>query len=80
MTGGRAHVEVAIPGETLQNALDALFAVHPGIRDRILTERGEIREHVNVFIGKNEARGSRGLATSLADGVQIAIIPAITGG
>jgi molybdopterin synthase sulfur carrier subunit len=80
MTGGHDRVDVTVSGDTLQNALDALFAVHPGIRDRILTERGEIREHVNVFIGESEARASRGLATSLADGVQIAIIPAISGG
>ena len=80
MTGGRSHVDVETSGGTLQDALEVLFAAHPAIRDRILTERGEIREHVNVFVGKSETRSTGGLATSLADGVEISIIPAISGG
>jgi molybdopterin converting factor small subunit len=80
MTGGRTHVDVETPGGRLQDALEALFAVHPGIRDRVLTERGEIREHVNVFVGKSEARRAGGLTAPLADGTVISILPAISGG
>jgi molybdopterin converting factor small subunit len=80
MAGGRSQVEVQVSGSTLKDALEALFAAHPGIRDRVLAERGEIREHVNVFVGKNEARFTGGLATPLADGIEISIIPAISGG
>jgi molybdopterin synthase sulfur carrier subunit len=80
LTGGRSHVDVETSGGTLHGALEALFAAHPAIRDRVLTERGEIREHVNVFVGKRQARSTRGLATTLADGMAISIIPAISGG
>jgi molybdopterin converting factor small subunit len=80
MTGGRSQVDVETAGGTLRDALEALFAAHPAIRDRLVTERGEIREHVNVFVGKNEARSTGGLATPLVDGVEISIIPAISGG
>ena len=80
MTGGRSSVDIETSGCTLRDALHALFAVHPGIRDRILTEQGEVREHVNLFIGQALARRSGGLATPLADGVEISIIPAISGG
>jgi molybdopterin converting factor small subunit len=80
MTGGRSHVDVQTCGRNLEDALAALFAAHPAIRDRILTERGEIRQHVNVFVGKSEARSTGGLATALADGMEISIIPAISGG
>jgi molybdopterin synthase sulfur carrier subunit len=80
MTGGRRNLDVATSGSTLQDALEALFAAHPGIRDRLLTERGEIREHVNVFVGKSDARSMGGMATPLADGMEISIIPAISGG
>lgn len=55
-------------------------STHPAIRDRVLTERWEIREHVNVFVGKSEARTTGGLTTPLADGTEISIIPAISGG
>jgi molybdopterin converting factor small subunit len=80
MTGGRSQVEVKTSGRTLRDALEALSAAHPGIRDRILTEKGEIRQHVNVFVGQNESRLTGGLATPLTDGVEISIIPAISGG
>jgi sulfur-carrier protein len=80
MTGGRSHVDVETSGGTLRDALEALFAAHPAIRDRVLTERGEIREHVNVFVGDALARSTGGLATLLADGVEVSIIPAISGG
>ena len=80
MTDGRSQVDLDTSGGTLQDALEALFAAHPAIRDRVLTERGEIREHVNVFVGKNEARSMGGLASPVADGTEISIIPAISGG
>ena len=80
MTAGHSHVDVETPGGTLQDALEALFAAHPGIRDRVFTERAEIREHVNLFVGNTDARLTGGLATALADGIEIWIIPAISGG
>jgi molybdopterin converting factor small subunit len=80
MTGGRGQVDVDTSGGTLGDALEALFSAHPGIRDRVLTERGEIREHVNVFVGKSDARLTGGLATPLAEGMEISILPAISGG
>ena len=80
MTGGRSQVDVETSGGTLQDALEGLFAAHAGIRDRVLTERGDIREHVNVFVGNTEARSTGGLGTPLANGMEISILPAISGG
>ena len=80
LTSGRSHVNVETSGGTLQHALESLFVAHPAIRDRVLTERGEIREHVNVFVGQSEARSTGGLATPVANGMEISIIPAISGG
>ena len=80
MTGGRGQVEVETAGGSLRDALEGLFAAHPGIRDRVLTERGEIRQHVNVFVGNTEARTMGGLATPVANGMEISITPAISGG
>jgi molybdopterin converting factor small subunit len=80
LTGGRSHVQVETAGGSLRDALEGLFAAHPGIRDRVVTERGEVRQHVNVFVGKTDVRATGGLATSLANGTEISIIPAISGG
>jgi molybdopterin synthase sulfur carrier subunit len=80
MTGGQSHLHVETTGGSLRDALEALFAAHPAIRDRVLTERREIQQHVNVFVGKTEARSTGGLATPLTNGVEVSIIPAISGG
>jgi sulfur-carrier protein len=80
MTGDHSRVDVETSGSTLRDALESLFAAHPGIRDRVSNERGEIRDHVNVFVGKTESRLCGRMATPLAEGVEIAIIPAISGG
>jgi molybdopterin converting factor small subunit len=80
LSGGQNHVDVVTSGGTLREALETLFAAHPGIRDRVLTEQWGIREHVNIFVEKNEARSTGGLATPLTDGSEISIIPAISGG
>jgi molybdopterin converting factor small subunit len=80
MTGGLGHVDVDTSGGTLLDALEALFAAYPGIRDRILTEQNEIRQHVNIFVGNTEARARAGLATPLGNDTEISIIPAISGG
>jgi sulfur-carrier protein len=77
---GRSEVQVPGSFATLRDAFDALFVIHPGLRDRILTEQGEIREHINVFVGKDCVRYERGLATGVPEGSEISVIPAITGG
>jgi molybdopterin converting factor small subunit len=80
LTDGHSRVDVQTCGLTLISALEGLFAAHRGLRDRIVTEQGEIRPHVNVFVGTTEARSTGGLATLLEDGMEISIIPAISGG
>jgi molybdopterin synthase sulfur carrier subunit len=76
----RIQVDVAKNPPSLGDALDALWGVAPGVRDRVLTEQGEVRPHVNVFVGTESCRWSGGLATPVADGAEIAIFPAISGG
>jgi molybdopterin converting factor small subunit len=61
-------------------ALDALWTLHPGVRDRIVTEQGEVRQHVNVFVGNESIRFTGGLDTAVPDGGEISIVPAVSGG
>jgi molybdopterin converting factor small subunit len=46
----------------------------------VLTEQGELRRHVNVFVGEESIRFMNGLATTLDDGDTITIVPAVSGG
>ena len=67
------------PG-VLGDALKALWAQYPGIRDRMTTEQGEIRQHISVFVGSEDIRYTGGLATPTTDGCEIHIVPAVSGG
>jgi molybdopterin synthase sulfur carrier subunit len=80
VTGGRDRIEVGGSPSTLGDALEALWVVCPGLRDRVVTEQREIREHVNVFVGVENVRYTGGLETPLADGAEISIFQAVSGG
>ena len=77
---GRRRVTLEPPGATVGQALEQLWRLYPGLRDRVLTEEGRVRPHVNVFVGTDSIRDTGGLATPVPDGVEIAIIPAVSGG
>ncbi len=79
-SAGRSQVEIETPAATLSDALQALFDVYPGIRDRVVTEQGQIREHINIFLGNEDVRYKGGLAAPLSTGAEISIVPAISGG
>lgn len=79
-TNGRDQVAVDGSFTSLREALAALCAAHPGVRDRVLTEQGEIREHVNFFVGNDCVRFGKGLATPVSNGAEISIVPAVSGG
>lgn len=79
-TIGRAQLQFDGSPATLRDALDLLWTVYPGLRDRVLTEEGQIREHINIFIGNESVRYLDGLSTSIPASAEIFIIPAISGG
>jgi molybdopterin converting factor small subunit len=72
--------EVQLDAPDVRAALLALGAGHDGLLERVLGPDGELRSFVNVFVGKSNIRSLAGLATPLADGDVIAIIPAVAGG
>jgi molybdopterin converting factor small subunit len=65
---------------TLVKALHSFFAACPGLRDKVLTESGAIRQHVNIFVGNEDVRYTSGLTTSISAEVEVSIVPAISGG
>ncbi len=65
---------------TLGGILDRLWEQCPGIRDRLVNEQSQIREHINVFVGNEDVRYTGGLQTPVPDGAEITILPSISGG
>ncbi|MEU8227032.1 ubiquitin-like small modifier protein 1 [Kribbella sp. NPDC048915] len=72
--------EVSAEGGTLTEVLDSLDASYPGIKGRVLDESGELRRFVNVYVDDDDVRFAEGLQTTIKDGGQVSIIPAVAGG
>lgn len=79
-TAGQSRVHIEDSPPTLAEALSALWTLYPGVRDRIATEQGQIRDHVNIFIGEENVRYTGGLASRVPPGAEISIVPAVSGG
>jgi molybdopterin synthase sulfur carrier subunit len=78
LTGGAGEVE--IEGASVGEVLKALDVAHPGFADRLFDEAGSLRRFVNVFLADEDVRFLDGLATPVADGATISIVPAVAGG
>ena len=71
-TGLVHHVD----GSTLQEALEELFRVEPGVKSHLLDEQGRIRPHVSVFVDGMQAS----LATPVSSTSEIRVLQAVSGG
>ena len=80
LAGNRSEVEVAGSAPTVDGALSLLWAEVPAFRDRVLTELGELRQHLNIFVDGESIRYSGGFSTPVRDGAEIVILPALSGG
>lgn len=78
MTGGKSEVEIA--GNTVSEIIDNLGSAHPGIRERVYDEQGEVRRFINIYVNEEDIRFLTGKDTPLKDGDEVSIIPAIAGG
>jgi molybdopterin converting factor small subunit len=81
IAGARAVVPLAVPAEaTVRDALDALAKDLPAVERRVRDEQGALRQHVNIFLGEANIRDLSLLATPIAPGTEIYILPAVSGG
>jgi MoaD family protein len=77
LTDGAGETEV--DGTSVGEALEALYERYDGLRERI-TEDGELRRFVNVFVSGEDIRFGSGLDTPVSDSDEITILPAVAGG
>ena len=72
----------SVQGEaaTVGEVFEALRATHPAVYDRVFTDQGELRPHVNVFVGRDDIRWSGGMDTPVSAGAEVTILPAVSGG
>ncbi len=71
---------VSIEGATLADLVQNLEVSYPGMRERLCEDDGELRRFVNVFVNGEDVRFLSGLASELAEGDEVSIVPAVAGG
>ena len=71
---------VEVNAATIGDVIVELQTRYPGIKDRLIDETGSIRRFVNVYVNEEDIRFLENQKTTLKDGDEISIIPAIAGG
>ena len=79
-SGGRAEIRLEGAPANVGEALSQLWRLHTGLRDRVLTEQGEVRPHVNVFVNSQVVRRGEVLQIPISGDTEICIMPAVSGG
>jgi sulfur-carrier protein len=72
--------ETEVDGSTIGQVLDTLAGTYPGLRDQLFTPDGELNRFINVYLNGQDVRYLDGRATSVADGDEVRLLPAMAGG
>ena len=71
---------VEVQATTITEAIKELQVKFPGIQERLVDEKGEVRRFVNIYVNEEDIRFLQNQHTPLKDADEISIIPAIAGG
>jgi len=72
--------EVEVSGATVLEVFKGLQSRYPRFVERLLERDGSIRRSVNIYVNEEDIRFLQNQQTTLHDGDEIRIIPAIAGG
>jgi molybdopterin synthase sulfur carrier subunit len=78
LTGNQAEVEVQ--GNSVKSALADLDKKFPGMKDRLYDDKGVLRRFINFYVNEEDIRFLKKEETSVKDGDELSIVPAIAGG
>lgn len=77
-TGNAKSVEAT--GSTVGEVVSSLDSAHPGLRQAIVTETGDIHRFINIYLNDEDIRFTGALDTPVGDGDVLSILPAVAGG
>jgi molybdopterin synthase sulfur carrier subunit len=78
LTKGQGEVEAK--AANIADMIGSLDTTYPGLKDRLCDDKGELRRFVNIYVNEEDIRFLKGKETSLKDGDEVSIVPAIAGG
>jgi sulfur-carrier protein len=76
----KGSAEVQVKGDTVDDVVHDLDRQFPGLRDRLMDEKGELRRFINLYVNEEDVRFLDGRTTILKEGDTVSIVPAIAGG
>ena|SRR5215472_8573483 len=71
---------VSVEARDVRGLLDELEGRFSGLKGLVRNEAGEVHHHVNLYVNSEAIEALQGLQTSLKDGDEVSIIPALAGG
>ena len=72
--------QVAVAGEAVGQVVNQLIADYPDLQSNLIDEDGRVRKFVNIYLNDEDIRFLEKLETPVADGDEVAILPAVAGG
>jgi len=74
------QAEVEVEGSDVKSALGNLNEKFPGMQERLYDDKGGLRRFINFYVNDEDIRFMDSENTSLKDGDELSIVPAIAGG
>ena len=72
--------EREVNGATVAQALAAVFAESPQVREYVLDEQGHVRKHVSIYVNGRRIADRERLSDSVAPESEIYVLQALSGG
>ena len=69
-----------VQAKTVGDALGALVAKHPALKNHLYEDDGRLRSFVNVYLGERDVRELQGGETPVREGDTLLIVPSVAGG
>lgn len=69
-----------VPGGTVREALEAVFAGNPKARGYVLDDRGAVRRHMVIFVDGDGVKDREGLSDAVRADSEIYVMQALSGG
>ncbi len=77
---GQTALTLETTSRNVRDLLADLWRQYPALRDRVVDEQSEVRQHINIFVGEDAIRHASGLDTPVSQNDEIMIVPAVSGG
>lgn len=72
--------ESMVPGQTVRESLEAVFADHDQLRSYVVDDQGRLRTHMAVFVDGQPIKDRAELSDPVTSASEIYVMQALSGG